>query len=741
MRTSILCLLCVALCGAAPADQCRVEGTVSSADGLPLPGVTVYLRGSDALAVTDARGHFSVSVSKREKDELVGTLSGFRAVERSLELSGDVVRVDLTLQQMVAADIVVKSRREPVAGIGASSTDLTPLQIVRTAGSMADVFRALQMLPGVERVDEGAGLFVRGGDVSETRTFRDDAPIAHPYRFETPAGGFFGSVDPFSIAGLTFSTGAFPARYGNALSGVLDLQGTGRPTVGETDFTVGLAGLSTALAIPLGETGGLRLAANRGTPQILFRVNPPQQQFQRYPSSTNGSLSGYFLSPRYGDLRLFAYANEDAIGVTHEVEAFRGALDSSTRSALMNGRWQKDLAPGILATGSVAYDRERRHFRTGIVDLTFGDSTSSGRFDLVAMTKIGSIRGGVDVERPTVTLIGTDSVRGGDFGGVDGSRRWQLSRRDQRQGAYTELESSLGKLAANVGIRYDRFLQANRASVDPRIAVRFDLPGGGRLRAGWGVYHQGLNPMYLDREWGNPTLRPMRAEHRVIGYERGEQNDSLFLRVEAYDKTYRNLPLEDAVTRFSDRGNGTARGLDAFVTFAAHGWDGWMGYSFLSARRLFTPMTDVGRYSIPAKPFRPDFDIPQSVQWIVNRMITPAVSAGMSARYATGKPFTPVVAAEKKSGGWLPVYGPINSARTPSYARLDLNISRMKPLGDRGRVILYAGVGNALGRRNIFQYVYSEDFSERRPADGSWGRTFFVGTTIQLFQRQGGNTQ
>src|SRR5262249_44141997 len=154
-----------------------------------------------------------------------------------------------------------------------------------------------------------------------------------------------------------------------------------------------------------------------------------------------------------------------------------------------------------------------------------------------------------------------------------------------------EYESSFGRFASDIGLRYDRFDRQQRSSIDPRAAMRIDTSAG-RFRAGWGVYHQSLNAMYLDQEWGNPLLRPMRAEHRVMGYETGEPNGAVFLRLEAYGKRYSDLPLEDRLSKFSDRGYGTARGVDTFVKFAGRGWDGWFSGSYLFARRLFTPITD-----------------------------------------------------------------------------------------------------------------------------------------------------
>ncbi len=77
--------------------------------------------------------------------------------------------------------------------------------------------RALGTLPGVARIDDGTGLFVRGGDVSETLVLLDGVVVSHPYRYETPTGGFRGAIDPFLTQGVSFTTGGFSAQYANTL--------------------------------------------------------------------------------------------------------------------------------------------------------------------------------------------------------------------------------------------------------------------------------------------------------------------------------------------------------------------------------------------------------------------------------------------------------------------------------------------------------------------------------------------
>lgn len=93
---------------------------------------------------------------------------------------------------------------------------LTPLEVVSIPGTAADVNRALQTLPGIQQVDEGTGLFVRGGDAYETKVFPNDAALLNPMDIQSPNGTFMGTVDPFLLDGIVFSSGGFGARYGNA---------------------------------------------------------------------------------------------------------------------------------------------------------------------------------------------------------------------------------------------------------------------------------------------------------------------------------------------------------------------------------------------------------------------------------------------------------------------------------------------------------------------------------------------
>lgn len=106
---------------------------------------------------------------------------------------------------------------------------LNRIDVYTAPGGTADILQVFQMLPGATRASEGSDLYVRGGDPDESPVLVEGAPLVYPGVFETLHGGVFGILDPSVLARAYFSSGGFSARYGDALSGVVELETDGRP--------------------------------------------------------------------------------------------------------------------------------------------------------------------------------------------------------------------------------------------------------------------------------------------------------------------------------------------------------------------------------------------------------------------------------------------------------------------------------------------------------------------------------
>jgi hypothetical protein len=100
----------------------------------------------------------------------------------------------------------------------ASALDVRPLDVITAAGAVENVYRAIQMLPGVAGVNELEGrVSVRGGSPDQNLTVMDGVEMHNPYRLFGLATAF----NPDTIEKFELVTGAFHPRYGDRLSSIL----------------------------------------------------------------------------------------------------------------------------------------------------------------------------------------------------------------------------------------------------------------------------------------------------------------------------------------------------------------------------------------------------------------------------------------------------------------------------------------------------------------------------------------
>jgi vitamin B12 transporter len=703
-------------------DLLGVSGTVRDATGLPLPAASIRVAGK-LVATSDAEGRFQIHTPPGGALTLVVSAAGFANREVVVQVRpGAVIDVVLSVAAEAGVRVTAAAQSE-----GTGTFRLEPIHVYRTPGAQGDALRALQALPGVASPDEGAGLFVRGGDASEALVSLDDAVMAHPYRYETPTGGFRGAVDPFQIAGLVFSTGGFSARYGNVLSSVLDLRAQERPATMETTVTAGLAGASVSAGVPLGERAGVRGAMNRTFTSLLFAVNRNPRRFDPAPDGWDGSAGATWYVGG-GRLKAFALVQRDHVGVEIERDAFLGVLESTSRHRFMAVRWDRVVRDWetAIAFGDDEYDRGTR---AGVLDLSIDDRVQSWRAEATRRGQRGWRLGANGTVTRTV-VRGVAPLRGGDLGGVFGNSTFGARVHDWFGGLYAEGLMTTSSLAVTPGVRIDRFGHAGQVTVDPRVDVRLDLPTRGAVRLATGIYRQTPAASYFDGTRGADRLPPMRAVHYVVGYESGRQDEGAFVRAEAYLKSYDLLPLEDAAAGYVASGHGSARGVDVFSQWLTSSLELRGSASWSHARRRWTPADQQARYELPDGTWAPDFDIPWTLQLIANVPLRRQRTLGLSWRAAAGRPHTPVVGATAVDGRFAPVFGGINSDRMPRYERIDAAFNWLLPVGS-GTAIVFVAANNVLGRNNGTTYAYAPDYSSRRLPANAATRSFYAGITFR----------
>lgn len=725
LRAAVL----AALLGAPPAAAAQpgeggtLRGMVRDAAGAPVEGANVFLLPSLDGTATDSAGAFVLSTTQRGASTLVVQRLGFEEVRLSVTIpSGVSVAVTLSSRSVVLEPIMAQAStfgNDP----SRAGVTITPLEAVTTPGSAGDIFRALQTFPGITPINESAGLFVRGGDVSETKILLDGAVVLSPYRLETPTGSSFATFEPFLLSGVFFSSGGYGARYGDALSGLVALETVGRPVRHTLGASASIAALSTTLALALPKGVGVRATATRTNTDLLFRMNG-REGFEVPPEGTDLSAGVAWSPTPDRQLKLFALSQRDHVAGAENPGEFLSAFrsDRENHLAVLSGKGVWGAVSPSFAL-SVSGEDKGESYRAYALDRRERYLQGRGEVGWAPSGDL-TLRMGAEWERRTTTLGG--HVPGGGDDEAPGApiRTLQARVAGAREGAWVESEWRLADwLGVTAGLRTDRSDLTRTRTWDPRLAAAARLGGSAALMFAWGRYHQVPAPMAYDDILGRPGgAPPMRAEHLIAALVVGDPGGSgpLF-RAEAYQKRYRRLADFGRGLAVGPEGRGTTRGVDLFVHGTGPlGVVGRMSYSFLHGTR-----TDPNTGVLARSPY----DITHAVVLVAEREWNSRWRLGGTYRITTGKPFTDVVGARNAGGRWIPEYGSPYGERLPRFERLDLNASRLYSFWEGNLSAVFFSVNNVLGRRNLSGYRYSDDYSERVPALSPFRRTFFFGVS------------
>ncbi|MFQ6093063.1 MAG: TonB-dependent receptor domain-containing protein [bacterium] len=691
----------------------KIVGTVRDVQNNPLPFVNVFLNDGLEGDMSDAEGRFEIQVRKTGRRVLLASRVGYESVLRELEIGeGETIELSIVLKAtVIEMDEVVVTASSFTASGEEEGVTLTALEVVTTPGTAADLFRAIKTFPGLAQVDEGAGLFVRGGEVTEVVVFLDQATVAHPYKYESPAGGFFGTINPFLLKGTYFSSGGFSAKYGDALSGVLAMESLDMPVQKSVHLGLSLATASIFINLPVVYNRlGLRLSGNRSFTKLLFDLNGNRQKFSPTPHGRDTNLSLHYDYSPTGRVKLFGFQARDRIGMEAETPAYTGLFTNSETNRLYNLTWTDLIAGKLLLKSSLSMNRFQNETKLGAFEIETDDLVRKFRLDgSRAMGQQLTLNAGGEIEKARTHLTGALPRDENDLSPGAEVHTIGTLHRTTRYGGYLEIEAKLTKRVYSVaGLRLDYQDPTKQTTVDPRLSLGYRLSNNHTLKAAWGVYHQYPQAIYHDPGYGNPQLDPKQAIHYILGYEYNYQNTKLHL--EAYYKDYDNLLLEDPVLNFTNNGYGYAYGVDLFLKGSRSHWDGWMSYSYLSARRKEFEFTELAS---------PDFDITHNLTLVAKRELSSRVNLAFTYRYATGKPYTPAPDA-------------FNTQRGPDYERLDFMISYLHSFYPNNLTVFYGAVSNVFDRHNIYDYYYSPDFSQRTERRSVFGRSVYFGVSVSF---------
>lgn len=214
-----------------------IRGTVKDADSnYPMVGVTVIVMDTDPIlgAVTDINGQYEIKNVPLGRIDLTYSFVGYKDTylkQQLLEIGKELV-LNVYIEEDIQAmdEVVVTASQEHIINNEAALASVRTFDVEETrryAGSRNDIARMASNYAGVSNADDSRNDIVIRGNSPVSLLWRlDGIDIPSPNHYNTmgSTGGPVSILNNNNLANSDFITSAFPASYGNTVSGVFDLE-------------------------------------------------------------------------------------------------------------------------------------------------------------------------------------------------------------------------------------------------------------------------------------------------------------------------------------------------------------------------------------------------------------------------------------------------------------------------------------------------------------------------------------
>ncbi|MDA0330241.1 MAG: carboxypeptidase regulatory-like domain-containing protein [Gemmatimonadetes bacterium] len=738
-------------------QEAELRGRVfDGANMRPVQGALVTVVETGAQTLTADDGRFGIDRLPPGLVSVVVEMIGYRSERRAevvLQASRSTyVEFRLERRAIVLEGIVVGAPAFRVPAAAPTSVQrLSNEELRRTPGGFLDISRTLLSLPGVlGGVDNRNDLLVRGGGPGENAYYLDGIRVPQINHFATQgaSGGALGLVNVDFIREAEFFSGAFPVRYGDALSSVLSIENRpGSPEGVRGDFTLGATEAALTLDGPAGQNGNWLFSVRRSYLKFLFAaiglpIRPDywdaQFRVELEPTTKDrvlfvglGAVDNFgIVAPAPGD----DYEN---------FEIFERVIDNDQRSYTLGASWRRLISGGFLTT-TLSHSTSDYDFKDPGADgfpvlsneSLENDSRLSGRADLALGDRL-TFDGGVDVTQISLDVaLFQRAVPGGS---LPTDLAWNRRTSLWKVAAYAQFTGDVwSRTSLSVGARADEVTALDRGlSVSPRGSLKVQVTNDVSLQIAAGVFHQSPSLLSLSvEEAGRPANLGLRQQRNVqaAGGVSWVATPGLRVSAEAFVKEYDRVPLLRDDPRIALSNLGGDYGFVGAEPLTDEGTGRARGMELLVQQKLLQKVYLLGAYTLSWSEFAGLDGVLRASAW--DRRHAMDLTAGLrpsgswefgtKLRWLSGLATTPwdveaSAASYAITGRGTPDWSRIGEIRTPSYVRLDVRAERRLSYSGWNGVV-YLDVQNVLNRKNAVGFAYTENpiYPNRiMPIDGS----------------------
>ena len=587
MKNIIILFVAIIFCSGLFAQTQTIRGIVVDKDSRePQIGVNVILLESDPLigATTDFDGKFILENVPTGQIDLEFTYTGYSPQIKTLILNSareENLEIELISGiEMDIVEVVVDRSKAKNPDALVSTISIPKIELENAVAVAKDPGRMAQTLPGVQPSrDNRSDIVIRGNSSVGLLWRLEGIDIPNPNHFARK-GSSGGGITIFSTSMLNdfdFSTGAFPAEYGNAFSGVFDMSfRKGNNTDRQYTFKAGILGLDFATEGPLNKEKGssyllnyrystLGILNSLGIFLVSPRVNNTFQDLSfklNFPSKNKKSTFGIWgiggmsseigstLEDKeewrsYSDRTAYEFeTNMGAVGLTHSY-ILNDQSYIKTTLALMGQQITVDDDTLNLEDERTRFNSEEyinnRISLSSVYSNKLGEKTtmklglyaSNLMYDLYQDSlrfETSELRNIIDQKGSTVLLQPFVSLR------------------------YQPTE----KLNVNVGLHSMFLTLNNTSSIEPRLGLQYTINEKQSISAAYGL-HGRMLPIgsyftqveQADGSITNPNqdLKMIKSHHFVLGYS-FNFSKNLQLKMEGYHQRLFNVPVVNDMNRF-----------------------------------------------------------------------------------------------------------------------------------------------------------------------------------------------
>ena len=353
----VLCLLFVLTTTWTMAQSFTLKGKVSDSDGNALELATVSCVEQGKVTMTNLKGEYSIRLNSADSVVVRYSMVGYKQRTRVLRKPRTTQTIHITMMPLDdLQEVVVTQRRRQTTQM--EELELKDAKAAPSASGNA-VEELIQQQAGVSSHNELSSQYnVRGGSFDENSVYINNVEVYRPLLIRSGQQEGLSVINPDMVEKVSFSSGGFPAKYGDKMSSTLDITYR-RPDRLEASAMASLLGASAYAGYgnkKFAMSHGIRYKTNRyllGSLETTGEYKPnfldyqaymTYQPNQRWTLEALGNISEnhYNFSPE---------DRETSFGTMTDVKSFKVYFDGQ----------EKDIFRTLFGTASIT-----RHF---------GDST------------------------------------------------------------------------------------------------------------------------------------------------------------------------------------------------------------------------------------------------------------------------------------------------------------------------------------------------------------------------------